>query len=202
MRCPYCKSPVTEAGFPSCQRCGISLEKVTRLFGVIPPIVAGLSDNAGVLSEPARRRIKVAANEISISFPQTNFSVVTAKLPADTSLGVFAFWIFNEGGVARELDRGQNNYDILLTIAPASGRASLMVGYGLETYIDEAQLAEVIETARPALEQGQYARAIEQIISNFKEALTEIVANLESTHGVAPVVTSKSSAIEITPTDF
>ena len=85
MRCPYCKTR-SEAGSASCPRCGISLEKVTRLFGVVPRIVEGISDGAGILSDHAKRRIKSSAVELSIRFPQMTFSVVTANLPKKTSL--------------------------------------------------------------------------------------------------------------------
>ncbi len=201
MRCPYCKTE-TEPGTPACQRCGLELEKVTRLFGVVPRIVKGISDDACVLSDSAKRRIRTAANELSIRFPQTNFSVVTAKLPADTSLGVFAFWIFNEAGIARDLDRASNNYDILLTIDPSTGRANLMVGYGLESFVSEAQLAAIIEETRAFYERGEYAHGIDQTIAGLRESLTDVVENLESTHGVTPIVKAKSFEVATSPTDY
>ena len=201
MHCPYCRNE-TEHGAPACQRCGLALEKVTRLFGVVPRIVKGISDDARVLSDSAKRRIRTAANELSIRFPQTNFSVVTSKMPADTSLAVFAFWIFNEAGIARDLDRASNNHDILLTIDPGTGRANLMVGYGLESFVCEAQLAAIIEEARHFFERGEFANGIDQTIAGLREALTNIAENLESTHGVAPVVTAKSTEVATTPSEY
>ena len=201
MRCPYCKTEV-EARVTTCGRCGLSLEKVTRLFGVVPRIVKGVSDDAGVLSDSAKRRIRTIANELTIRFPQTSFSVVTANLPPDTSLCVFAFWIFNEAGIARDLDRASNNYDILLTIDPGSGRANLMVGYGLQNFVSESQLSAIIEAARDFFDRGAYADAIEQTISGLREALTDIAVNLKSTHGVAPVVRAKSTEVEMSPADY
>ncbi|MFT4549596.1 MAG: putative membrane protein YgcG [Verrucomicrobiales bacterium] len=180
----------------------MSLEKVNRLFGVVPRIVEGISDDAGILNDSSKKRIRGAANELTIRFPQTNFSVVTTNLPTDTSLGVFAFWIFNEAGIARDLDRANNNHDILLTIDPSNGRCSLMVGYGLEPYVSEQQLGQIVLTARAALEARQFANAIGKIISNLSGTLTQIATNLEETHGVAPSVSAKSTVVETSPNDF
>ena len=146
----------------------MSLEKVNRLFGVVPRIVEGISDDAGILNDSSKKRIRGAANEL----------------------------------IARDLDRANNNHDILLTIDPSNGRCSLMVGYGLEPYVSEQQLGQIVLTARAALEARQFANAIGKIISNLSGTLTQIATNLEETHGVAPSVSAKSTVVETSPNDF
>ena len=201
MRCPYCKS-AAEASPATCPRCGISLEKVIRLFGAVPPIVEGISDDAGVFTDQGKRKIKSAAVELAIWFPQTEITVVTTDLPKDTSIGVYAFWIFNEASVTRKVDRGANNFGILLTLDPTHGRSSLMVGYGLESYLSESDLDEIIAGAKPLFEQGKFATGVERVIDGLRTTLIEVVSNLKDTRGLSPVVSAKSAPEALAPTEF
>ena len=201
MQCPYCHVAVA-AGNAICPRCGLTLERVTKLFGVVPNTTGGIWDNAGILSAAEKRRIKGAAHELSIRFPQAYFSVATAKLSEDTSLGAFAFWLFNQGGLVREIDRGPNNYEILLTLDVSRGRCSLMVGYGLESLISEAVLEDILAAARPSFEGDKFASGIASVIGSLKSELTKIARNLEETHGLVPVVHTKSMADVISPVEF
>lgn len=193
MRCPNCKSSAV-SGSPACPSCGLTLERVTRHFGVVPSSIDGISDGAGILSPADRRRIRSAANELSIRFPQTYLSVVTADLPESASIGAFAFWVFNQSGIVREIDRGSNNYEILLTLAPSSGRCSLMIGYGLENFISESDLEAIISEAQQPFAGGKFVAGIELVVAGLKSRLTDVVGNLENTHGIAPIVHSKSAA--------
>lgn len=193
MRCPNCKSPAA-SGSLACPSCGLTLERVTRVFGVIPSSLDGISDGAGILSAADRRKIRSAANELSIRFPQTYLSVVTANLPESTSIGAFAFWIFNQSGIVREIDRGSNNYEILLTLAPSSGRCSLMIGYGLENFIRESELEAIISEGHQSFAGGKFVAGIELVVAGLQSRLMAIVDNLENTHGIAPIVHSKSVA--------
>lgn len=202
MRCPYCKSAV-ETSPATCPRCGISLEKVIRFFGAVPPIIDGISDDAGVFTVHGKRRIKSAAVELAIRFPQTGFTVVTSALPKDTSIGVYAFWIFNEASVTRKVDRGSNNFGILLTLDPTYGRSSLMVGYGLEPYLSETDLDEIIAAAKPFFEMGKYASGVERVIDALRETLTGIVSDLNQLQPLSPEVRAKSSEPkDLAPIEF
>ena len=201
MRCPYCKSAL-EANQAACMRCGLTLEKVTKLFGVVPPIVEGISDNANMFSAAQKRRIQARATELAIRFPQITVSVVTANLPANTGVSVYAFWIFNEAAVARKVDRGSNNFDVLLTLDPRNGRSSLTVGYGLESYVSESDLQSVMADTRESFERENYCAGVESAITSLTDRLTQIAANLKQTHGIAPIVSAKSTPLEVSPTEF
>ena len=201
MRCPYCKSAIV-AGSVTCHSCGLSLERVTKLFGVAPTGTGGILDQAEILSAADKRSIRSSANELSIRFPQTYLTIATARLSEGTSLGAFAFWIFNQGGIVREIDRGANNYEILLSIDVAGGRCSLMVGYGLEGLISESALEALIAAAQPLFAEGRFATGIGVVIAGMKSELTHIVSRLEETHGLAPIVHTKSTAEVTSPADF
>jgi len=182
----------------------MSLEKVRQLFGSVPRISDGISDPPGAIKESSARRIKAASRELSIRYPQTNFSVVVSNLPKDPSNVVYAIWIFNESGIAKGLNREWNNFDILLTLDPAFGRASLMVGYGLETFLSEARLAAIVAEGQPDFAAENYGEGIEKVIEATSNALADIFESLEETHGLAPIVTVKASLsqAEVSPSEF
>ncbi|MGI9242515.1 MAG: TPM domain-containing protein [Verrucomicrobiales bacterium] len=167
-----------------------------------PTSVGGISDQAGILSAAEKRSIRSSANELSIRFPQTYFTIATARLSEGTSLGAFAFWLFNQGGIVREIDRGSNNYEILLSIDTSGGRCSLMVGYGLEGLISESALEALIAAAQPSFAEGRFAAGIETVIAGMKAELTKVASRLEETHGFAPIVHTKSTAKVTSPADF
>jgi uncharacterized membrane protein YgcG len=115
---------------------------------------------------------------------------------------VFAFWILNDVGIARGLDRGWNNHDILLAIDSSNGRCCLMVGYGLEELLSEAALEAIVASARPSFELAKFATGIERITDALETELTRVASTLEETHGLTPIVTAKSTPQVVAPTDF
>lgn len=185
MHCPACKSPSFETA-AECGSCGLSLERADGLFGAPPPITPTVADLAGVLSKSDRRAIGVCADELHSRFPQVHFTTLTIALPADVSLAVYTFWIFNRGGICREIERGAANHDILLTIDPENSRSNLIVGYGLEPFVPTEKLDAALQAAAPAFAQKNYAAGVRSTVSSLSETLVSIAANIPTTYGLNP----------------
>ncbi len=77
-----------------------------------------------------------------------------------------------------------------------------MVGYGLESLISEAVLENILSAARPSFEVGKFASGIASVIGTLKSELTKIARNLEETHGLVPIVHTKSTTEVISPVEF
>ena len=186
MHCPYCHAPAFESQ-PQCPACGFSLDGVETLFGMMPVMQPGITDQADILdARDARRRIDAAIASLKAAFPQIGLSVVTVRLQPHQPLSAYAFWVFNRSGICRELDKGGKSRDVLLTVDAANGRASLMIGYGLEPFVSEQTLSRILAVGAPAFSQGDWTSGIEAIIGNAEKTLLEILGALPRIYGLEP----------------
>jgi hypothetical protein len=183
MHCPYCHAPAFET-LPQCGACGFSLERVDQYFGVMPRLQPGISDAEGLFKPKDFRRIEAASERLHECFPQVSFSVVSVSLRPDQPLSAYAFWIFNRGGVCRELHRGGKSRDILLTLGAAHGSATLMIGYGLEPFVSLTQLQQMVNAGAADFAAGRWADGVVAVIDHTLAGLTEIFSTLGRTYGL------------------
>ncbi|CAN5163947.1 hypothetical protein BH23VER1_BH23VER1_16770 [soil metagenome] len=184
MNCPYCQNPAFETAL-ECQSCGLSLEKVEKLMGAVPAgITAPVADLAQLFSKAERRSVSGAVAKFEERFPQARFSVLATRLPAETHLGIYAFWIFNKGGICRDIDRGPDNRNVLLTIDAGNARANVMVGYGLEPFVGTAHLEQVLTAARPEFAKHRYAEGTLAAIKALSAILAKVSATMDQTYGI------------------
>ena len=180
MRCPYCKHPV-QAATPECGRCGLSFDKVGRLFGALPHVKNGLNDRSMLLSRKRRKKIESQLREIEVRFPQVHVTILlTPELAEDTQLGSYAFWIFNSPGVCRGLEKGAMNHAILLTVDSSNRRANMIVGYGLEPYFEEAKLHEILACGREEFAEDNLGDGIEAVLNGVHVQLHRLVQTLDA----------------------
>jgi uncharacterized membrane protein YgcG len=182
MFCPYCHAPAFEAQ-PACERCGFSIERIEPFFGVMPRLKPGLSDLAGIFAPRETRRLKSLLGRFSGQFPQIGFSIVTTVLESGQPLSAYAFWIFNRGGICRQLERGRSR-DLLLTVDAANARASLMIGYGLEPFVPAPQLQEMINAGAPDFAAARWVDAAAAVIEKSGVILREVAEGLGPTYGL------------------
>lgn len=183
MHCPYCQAPAFETT-PQCPRCGFSLERVGAFFGVMPRLEPGISDLVGLFRPRDVRRLLDAVNRLRDRFPQVTFSVVTTTLTPSQPLTAFAFWIFNRGGLISDLSRGGKSRDFLLTVDCANARASLMIGYGLEPFLSQAALQEIVNHGAPHFARDHWLDGIVAVIDATTRTLSTLCASLGSTYGL------------------
>ncbi len=187
MQCPFCNHPVLEHT-PDCLNCGMTVERVGKLFGARPRLLPGFSDLAGILRRLKRGRVKRALRNIRLRFPQVYVSVLIVNdIPAEASLRAWSFWIFNTAGVCPELEKGALNRTVLLTVDAKNRRNNLMVGYGLEPFVNESDLAEILGSGQGAFSRDAIAEGIEQVLVSLLESFKRIHARIPETYGLEAV---------------
>jgi uncharacterized membrane protein YgcG len=184
MNCPFCANPAFE-GIETCSLCGFSLASLDRIFGAIPRLTPELCDNAQVFGPAHIKRLRTAMAAFHVRFPQSSFHIVTDNLPATTNLKAYAFWLFNRASLSSDLNRGAGNHDFLLTIDAANKRAALIVGYGLEPFVNNQHLDQVLAAAENSFAACQYFEGTRLIIENTARSLSRIASGLDETYGIS-----------------
>jgi len=183
MQCPYCQAPAFETQL-QCAQCGFSLDTVQSFFGIMPRLLPGVSDLASLLHSRDHRRIEDATARLRARFPQVTFSIATVRLHPAQPLTAYSFWLFNRGGICREVNRGALSRDLLLTIDAESARATLMIGYGLEPFVSQSALQELIRPATTEFTAQRWVDGIISVIDRTAAALGQIHQTLPRTYGL------------------
>ena len=184
MRCPYCKTPISE-NTPACPRCALNVETAATAFGSPPHLQRGVNDATLALSEAQRRRVQSAFTGFHDHFPQIHLSLVTVSLTEETGLAAYAFWLFNRAGLCPPSERGGANHDILLTLDTQCHRAHLTFGYGLEPYAGEFLAKEVLLKAQDSFRTGNWTAGIITTVDTLQTSLISLTADLDRTYGVS-----------------
>jgi uncharacterized membrane protein YgcG len=183
MNCPFCANPAFE-GIQTCTICGFSLAALDRSYGAIPRLTPELCDNAHVFLPAQVPPLRAAMAFFHRRFPQSYFHIVTVDLPPTANLKAYAFWLFNRAGLSSDLNRGAENHDVFLAIDAANQRASLIVGYGLEPFINEGHLDHSLLAGAGSLAQGKYFEGCREIIETTADTLIDIVERFDDTYGI------------------
>ena len=142
----------------------------------------GLSDLAGLFRVRGMRGgIADASARLHERFPQVGCSIVTTTLEPLQPLTAYAFWLFNRGGICRELHRGNKSRELLLTLDAANARASLMIGYGLEPFVGRGALQDMINAGAPHFAREHWVDGIVAVLDATTQRLAEILAKLGQT---------------------
>lgn len=177
--CPACQ---TSADLPAhaCPACGFSLAAADQALGVPPTHTVPVSDARHFLTAGDVRRIERTMRRIEDRFPQVQLAVVLEPIPAEISLGVFTFWLFNRGGLSSAVEKGAHNHLVLLVIDPgeaAEGRAACMIGYGLEPFISRDQLADCLDAMTGDLAASRYSNAAISFFETLEPILVTACQN-------------------------
>lgn len=147
----------------------MSLHRLDRKFGVLPKLHRSVTDHSRRLSPGDTLQVKRLLTYFETKFPQSLFSVYLTHLQPGTSISEYHFWLFNRARLRARLPSEEMNFNILLLVDFHAEAAALGIGYGLEPYLAEQDLALVLEAAKPAFAAG----AIEEAIRICVEAMME-----------------------------
>lgn len=143
-------------------------------FGTVPRHYSGVTDHAKVLNPAQLGRIQAALSDLNLQYPQVYGAVLfTSNREAD-NLREYAFWLLNRCRFAPPEAVLEKNYNILLLIDPERMGACLMVGYGLEGFLSESRIQQVLEKGRSALGQKQWTKGCIRILHEMQEQLTHV----------------------------
>ena len=173
MKCPSCRTTVTPPA-ERCPSCKFALRKADAKFGRPPWHSRYLTDRTGrlLLSEMPKLRGELALFEKK--FPQSLFSVFITELSPGASVTEYAFWLANRGRFSSIEAVGSANFDLLLVIDAVAGTAAFTVGYGLEKYLQEGDLEDILTAGAPAFREGDLAGGILICIDRTVQRMREI----------------------------
>jgi uncharacterized membrane protein YgcG len=157
-----------------CPDCKFALRKADVKFGRPPLHSRYLTDRSGRLLLNEIPKLRGQLELFEKKFPQCLFSVFVTELSPDATVAEYAFWLANRGRFSSIEAVGAENFDLLLVIDAVAGAAALTVGYGLEKYLEEDDLEEILEAAAAALREGKLGAGILICIDRTVQRLREI----------------------------
>lgn len=182
MHCPACQKATTETA-EACE-CGFSLEALDRLLGIAPSLMEGVTDMTDELRPGQIKGLCHEIDRLDRVFPQVRFAIVMCRTAANVPLALYAFWLFNRGGLASAVERAGMNRMVLLAIDSQAGRAASMIGYGLEPFLAREQVEICLKEAQPALAAGQPVRASEVFLQAMERELIDAARDLDKAFGI------------------
>ena len=170
MKCPACGASL-DAPAAVCPKCEFTLRQLDSKFGTIPLHNRYLTDPARSLTLEEITRLRDLLQRFETKFPQLLFSVFVTDLPSGSSIKEYAFWLANRANFGSVDSTGAENFDLLLVVEPVQHAAAFTVGYGLEKFVTEDDLRDVLDNVEPALCDDKLERAIRICIEEMTRRL-------------------------------
>ena len=185
MKCPSC-AHLLDAPVDRCPQCKFSLSRMDMKFGLVPAHSRFLTDRSGKLALEDMEQLRAMLRLFQKKFPQTLFSILITELEPGISVAEYAFWLANRakfGGVDKAL---ADNLNLLLVIDLTGKAAAFTVGYGLEPYLGESDLQDVLDEFATTVHERDLAGGLRACI----EFLTQRMRVLSAKARSAPVRTA------------
>jgi uncharacterized membrane protein YgcG len=149
---------------------------------LLPP--AGVTDLTNSLSRSDQRALLRATAAFHRRFPQCRAFLLLKEFAPQFPLGFHLFWIFNTAGLSGEAQKFGRNHDVLIGLDPAAKTAGLIVGYGLEPFLPQAALEQVIDSASSHIKKGKFATGLTTALDRLAELMEGICRDLPSQFGI------------------
>ncbi len=160
------------------------MEKAGAFFGIVPRLVRGVCDLAGVLRDSDTRRIRRSVAAFEGKFPQCGFTAAFMALGRETPAAAYAFWVFNRTNLAGELNQGSRNRHFLLLVDVAGGSAWMTLGYGLEPFISRKSIEGCLEASQPHFAAGQWGLGVSTLLSGIETVIRDTLSELPKVFGL------------------
>lgn len=185
LTCPHCRKPIQEDSevcpHPDCQ---FSLAGIHSILSPLPYLNKGLTDTLGLLEEKKKNEIHKAVASFGDNHAPCNLHITIKEFDPNFNLSVQLFWLFNKAGFSSIEARVAANQDILVGLDPNRGRIGMMVGYGLEPFVSEKAMNNLLAQAQPLLESNQFEEALLQITKNLPILLKACAQSANTTLGL------------------
>lgn len=133
-----------------------------------------VADTTGSLKPADQTKLKSRVSEIQRRFPQLALQVVMHRFPAEHPFSMHVFWLFNAASFDGEGNRGKANHALLLAIDPGRGEAAIMPGYGLEPFLANDAVDQLLGIASPAWKDGRWVDGILRVLDGLDQWLETI----------------------------
>jgi hypothetical protein len=185
MHCPFCQTPTQEDTL-ECNRCGFSLPKLDAIFGEAPQLKSRVTDDGELLSKDDQKRLATSMERFHQRYPQIGFHLWLGRVDEKVPLHLWMFWLFNRGNLPTRGGISAVNREIFLGIDTANKRAVAVTGYGLEPFLGNRHLAEILDKAQSELSQGAWRKATQTVLEQLSDTLTGLHAKMRTTYGAMP----------------
>ena len=154
----------------------------------------GISDGSQIFSNSEAKKLSRLVQRNQRIFPQSRIHFVTRSFPQGVNRSTILFWVFNRAGLSQESAKQGQNRDLVFLIEPIRKQAVIMVKFGLEPFVPQQALDQVIERAQPYFSSRDFAEGIEVPTENVSELLKSISRDLNSTIGLSTVYANEAGA--------
>ncbi len=170
MKCPRCVQLIHRSA-TQCPHCGFALQDLDAQYGGSEVRMRRLSDAAGVLRMPERRKAEKWFDRFEASFPQLFFSVYYGALDEMANIRQFGMWLLNRGAY-EDVDLSRpNEGGILLVVDVNTKTAFITYGYLLDFYLTEKDTFWILSKAHPHLLKGEHSKALKVIVAQLTVVL-------------------------------
>lgn len=170
MKCPRCVQLIHRSA-TQCPHCGFALQDLDVQYGGSEVRMRRLSDAAGVLRMPERRKAEKWFDRFESSFPQLFFSVYYGALDEMANIRQFGMWLLNRGAY-EDVDLSRpNEGGILLVVDVNTKTAFITYGYLLDFYLTEKDTFRILSKAHPHLLKGEHRKALKVIVAQLTVVL-------------------------------
>jgi len=183
MQCPYCQTSLKEDA-AKCPKCELTLDKLSQFMGPVPSLHAGINDGQSLFSKRGHSQVLNAISDVQSEFPQMRFHIVSRVLKVNFPVEAQLFWLMNRASLNSENARSGKNFDILLGIDSESKQVGLIIGYGLESYLNPETLESILSSANLYFEKSHYDQAVIAIIHTLSETLRHAHSQLAKTENL------------------
>lgn len=170
MKCPRCVQRIHRSA-AQCPHCGFALQDLDREYGGVEVRMRRLSDTAGVLRLPERKKAQKWFDCFEQSFPQLFFSVYYGVLDDAANIRQFGMWLLNRGAFEDVDVSRPNEGGVLLVVDVNSKTAYMIYGYLLDFYLTEEDTFKVLSKAHPHLLKGEHSKALKVIVRQMSSLL-------------------------------
>ncbi|MBK1825944.1 hypothetical protein [Haloferula rosea] len=185
MHCPYCRTLLSETS-PECPGCRLNLARASALLGPVPIVKNRICDQPRLLDPAAQNRLLRRMDRFERRFPQVRLQVLCRTFPTEHPFSLYLFWIFNLGRISSDLEKGGNNRVILLALDPQSSRSGIMPGYGLEPFLDQNELDELLASIDEIWGRHAWDEGFIKLIDGLDSILEGSIHRLTDIFGHAP----------------
>lgn len=184
IQCPYCRTPLVETS-PACPNCQLDLDRANKVMGPVPLLSgSGLTVLTQPLDAAGERPILRSIHAFRRHFPQCRVNVLISRFPEEFPPASHLFWLFNSGGLSEGGHIRGKNRDILIGIDPFIQTAALIVGYGLEPFLEQDDLDQVVQGAAPRLQSGDLSGGVVSIIEGLSQLMESVSRDLPAMLGL------------------
>lgn len=164
-------------------------------MGPIPLLSdTGLTDLTFTLVPADNKAISRSLKAFQRRFPQCHLHIVVNRFVDTFPPSCLLFWLFNSAGLSGVECRRGHNRDVLIGIDPAACWTGLIIGYGLEPFLGQEALDQILDHSVPRLEAGHTGAAIIGMISRLGELMEGVCRDIPATLGLGHNLAVKSGS--------